>query len=237
MKKCVISFILIFSFLVIGCAKKVVTEVPTTNYKKEIEEYEKYQAQRKPSPSLWTDIGNYGTFFLDYKGRKVGDIVIVKIVESSSATNSNTTKTSKSTSYKMGITSLLGLPTNLGMNNFLNSGNQFDPNIDASTSNSFNGKGQKQKSDQVTATIAARVVDVLPSGNLVIEGHREIIVDQEKQIISVRGVIRQKDIDASNTVLSTAIADAQITYSGKGVLSDANKKGWLANVIDWVWPF
>ncbi|BAI81597.1 flagellar L-ring protein FlgH [Deferribacter desulfuricans SSM1] len=237
MKKNFTISLIILSFMFYGCAKKVVTEVPSTDYKKEIEEYRKYQAQKKPSPSLWTDMGNYGTFFLDYKGRKVGDIVIVKIVESSSATNSNTTKTSKSTSYKTGITNLLGLPTNLGMKNFLNSGNQFDPNIDASTSNSFNGKGQKQKSDQVTATIAARVIDVLPSGNLVIEGHREIIVDQEKQIISVKGVIRQKDIDATNTVLSTAIADAQITYTGKGMLSDVNKKGWLANVIDWVWPF
>ncbi|KAA0258766.1 flagellar basal body L-ring protein FlgH [Deferribacter autotrophicus] len=228
---------LIAALLFSGCAKKVVTEVPTTDYKKEIEEYRKYQASKKPSPSLWTDMGSYGTFFLDYKGRKVGDIVIVKIIESSSASNSNTVKTSKSTSYKTGITSLLGLPTHFGMTNFLNSGNKFDPNIDASTNNSFSGKGQKQKSDTVTATIAARVIDVLPSGNLVIEGHREIVVDQEKQVISVKGVIRQKDIDANNTVLSTAIADAQITYSGKGMLTDANKKGWLASVIDWVWPF
>ncbi|MGA1847554.1 flagellar basal body L-ring protein FlgH [Deferribacter abyssi] len=228
---------LIVGVLFSGCAKKVVTDVPAIDYKKEIEEYKKYQASKKPSPSLWTNMGNYGTFFLDYKGRKVGDIVIVKIVESSSASNSNTVKTSKSTSYKTGITSLFGLPIHLGMTNFLNSGSNFDPNIDATTNNSFSGKGQKQKSDTVTATIAARVIDVLPSGNLVIEGRREIVVDQEKQVISVKGVIRQKDIDANNTVLSTAIADAQISYSGKGVLTDANRKGWLASVIDWVWPF
>lgn len=80
-------------------------------------------------------------------------------------------------------------------------------------------------------------MDVLPSGNLVIEGQREIIVDQEKQVITVKGIIRQKDIDADNQVLSTAIADAQISYSGKGVISDSNKKGWLSNIIDWVWPF
>jgi len=71
----------------------------------------------------------------------------------------------------------------------------------------------------------------------VIEGQREIIVDQEKQVITVRGIIRQKDIDAANTVLSTAIADAQITYSGKGILTDSNRKGWLSSVIDWIWPF
>jgi flagellar L-ring protein precursor FlgH len=125
----------------------------------------------------------------------------------------------------------------MGMTNFLNKGNAFDPTVAADTSNSFNGSGAKQKSDKVTATIAARIVDILPSGNLVIEGNREILVDQEKQTISVKGIIRQKDIDASNTVLSTSIADAQITYTGKGVLSDANRKGWLSSVIDWVWPF
>ncbi|MEF3255756.1 MAG: flagellar basal body L-ring protein FlgH, partial [Deferribacterales bacterium] len=70
-----------------------------------------------------------------------------------------------------------------------------------------------------------------------IEGQREIVVDQEKQVITVKGIIRQKDIDADNTVLSTAIADAQISYSGKGVISDANRKGWLSNIIDWIWPF
>jgi flagellar L-ring protein precursor FlgH len=87
------------------------------------------------------------------------------------------------------------------------------------------------------ATIAARVVDVLPSGNLVIEGQREIIVDQEKQTISIRGVVRPKDIDSANTVLSTNIADAQINYTGDGIISDANRKGWMAQLIDWIWPF
>ncbi len=228
-----ITSIVIFS----GCASKVETNVPTADYKKEIEEYHKRTAPKAPTASLWTDIGNSSALFLDYKGRTIGDIVIVKIVESSSATNSNSTSASKTSSYDMGLTNLLGLPTNLGVKNFLGSGQPFDPTVKESTKNSFTGQGKKQKSDQVKATMAARVVDVLPSGNLVIEGQREIIVDQEKQVITVKGIIRQKDIDADNQVLSTAIADAQISYSGKGVISDSNKKGWLSNIIDWVWPF
>ncbi|MCX8083858.1 MAG: flagellar basal body L-ring protein FlgH [Calditerrivibrio sp.] len=223
--------------LLFGCATKMETNVPTADYKKEIEEYHKRTSPKAPTASLWTDIGNSSALFLDYKGRTIGDIVIVKIVESSSATNSNSTSASKTSSYDMGITSLLGLPTHLGMKNFLGSGSPFNPDIQESTKNSFTGQGKKQKSDQVKATMAARVVDVLPSGNLVIEGQREIIVDQEKQVITVKGIIRQKDIDADNQVLSTAIADAQISYSGKGVISDANKKGWLSNIIDWIWPF
>jgi len=220
-----------------GCAAKIETNVPTADYKKEIEEYHKKTTPKGPTASLWTDIGNSSALFLDYKGRTVGDIVIVKIVESSSASNTNSTSASKTSSYDMGIKNLLGLPTNLGIKNFLGSGNAFNPSVSESTKNSFTGQGKKQKSDQVKATMAARVIDVLPSGNLVIEGQREIIVDQEKQVITVRGIIRQKDIDADNQVLSTAIADAQISYSGKGIISDSNKKGWLGNIIDWIWPF
>jgi flagellar L-ring protein precursor FlgH len=235
-KRIILSFMFFITFY--GCSKSIDIDsnVSKVNYNDEVSNYNEV-LNRKHSPSLWTDMGNSGTLFLDYKGRTLGDIVIVRIVESSSASNSNTTKTSKSSQYNAGINSLLGLPLDLGMTNFLNSGKPFDPTIGANTANSFNGQGSKKKSDTVQATIAARIIDILPSGNLVIEGNREIIVDQEKQLISVKGIVRQKDIDADNTVLSTAIADAQISYSGKGVLSDANKKGWLANVIDWVWPF
>lgn len=226
--------------LLSGCAKPDVTPeamVPGRGYQKELEEYRvRDLAAQKPNPSLWVEVGSRGTLFLDYKGRNVGDIVIVKIVEQSSASNSISTATSKSNAYNAGVNNLMGLPLSLGMNNLLGAG-ALTPTLDASTENSFTGKGSKQKNDQVKATVATRILEILPSGNLVIEGHREIIVDQEKQVITLRGIVRQKDIDATNTVESTSIADAQISYSGNGVLSDSNKKGWLANAIDWVWPF
>jgi flagellar L-ring protein precursor FlgH len=227
--------------VVAGCAPKpapmVATDLPSGGYRQELEKYEIAQAARRPAPSLWADVGSHGTIFLDYKARLIGDVVIVRIVESSSARNSNNTSTNRTTSYDANIAAFLGLPVNFGINNFLNSGNAFDPTISASTNNSFSGQGSIQRSDSISATIAARVVEILPSGNLVIEGQREIIVDQEKQTITIRGIVRQKDIDASNTVASTAIADAQIRYFGNGVLTDANRKGWLATFFDWVWPF
>jgi flagellar L-ring protein precursor FlgH len=224
-----------------GCSAKetalVATDMPSGGYRQEMEEYERAQAQRKPSPSLWADVGSNGTLFLDYKARLVGDVVIVRIEETASARNSNNTSTNRSSNYDAGITSLMGLPLNFGMTDILGTGNAFDPTIAAATNNSFAGEGSKARSDTITATIAARVVEILPSGNLVIEGQREIVVDQEKQTITIRGVVRQKDIDATNTVLSSAIADAQIKYTGDGVITDANRKGWLATIIDWVWPF
>ena len=233
----IISVFFIAFVIFSGCSKKpVASSLGNISAQEEVSKYNKALEEKKPSSSLWADVGSSGTLFLDYKGRTLGDIIIVKIVESSSATNSNSTKTSRASSYSSGITNLLGLPLNMGMTNFLNQGKPFDPTIDSDSSNTFKGSGSKQKSDKVQATIAARIVDILPSGNLVIEGNREIVVDQEKQSITVRGIIRQKDIDADNTVLSTAIADAQISYSGDGIITDANKKGWLSNLLEWIWP-
>lgn len=221
-----------------SCAYKAEKIPSTTTYNSEVAEYYQAMRQSENRGSLWSDLkSNNGTLFLDYKARNIGDIVIVQIIESSSASNTNTTQTSKSSNYNASVNNFLGMPMSLGINDFLGMGNPFNPIVGAQTNNNFQGDGSKQKADSVQATIAARIIDILPSGNLVIEGNREIVVDQEKQFISVKGVIRQKDIDANNVVLSTSIADAQIAYSGKGMLTDVNKKGWLAHFVDWVWPF
>ena len=235
------ALIPVIALVFAGCASKetaqISTDLPSGGYKKEMEEYEKAQEMKRPTSSLWADVGSHGTIFLDYKARLIGDVVIVRIVESASANNSNNTSTGRTSNYNANIANILGIPTNLGIDNFLNTGQPFDPTIGANTSNSFSGQGSKARSDSISATIAARVVEILPSGNLVIEGQREIIVDQEKQTITIKGIVRQKDIDANNTIPSTAIADAQIRYYGDGVITDANRKGWLATFVDWIWPF
>ncbi len=207
------------------------------SYQKELEEYKKQLAARKPSPSLWMATGAKGSLFLDYKGRHVGDIIIVEIVEKASATNSNSTATSKSQSTESTLTNLMGLPLNMGVNNLLGTGNPLNMDNGLESSNSFSGSGSKSKTDTIKGTIAARVTEVLPSGNLVIEGHREIIVDHEKQTITLSGIVRQKDVDSANTVKSTSIADAKIAYSGQGMLTDSNKPGWLMTLLSWIMPF
>lgn len=235
-----VIIISVVSGLSLACAAKPepITAVPSNGYISEIEAYKRQEAERnRPNPSLWADVGSNGTIFLDYKARRIGDVVIVKIVETSSASNSSANSTSKSTANNSSITAMMGLPLNFGSNNFLGSGSGFQPTIGTNTSNSHSGQGSTTKSDKVSATIAARIVDIMPSGNLVIEGNREIIIDQEKQTITIRGIVRQKDIDATNVVASTAIADASITYSGAGVTTSATKKGWFSRFLDVVWPF
>lgn len=238
MKKILLIFLT--AAISVACAAKpeTISAVPSSGYMSEIEAYKRQEAERnKPNPSLWADVGSNGTIFLDYKARRIGDVVIVKIMETSSASNSTSNSTKKSTTNNSSVTAMMGLPLNFGMNNFLGSGSGFQPSIGTSTNNSHSGQGSTTKTDKVSATIAARIVDIMPSGNLVIEGNREIIIDQEKQTITLRGLVRQKDIDASNVVASTAIADAQIMYSGSGTTSTATKKGWFSRFLDIVWPF
>ena len=85
--------------------------------------------------------------------------------------------------------------------------------------------------------MAARVIRVLPGGMLQIEGAREIRVNEETEYMVVRGLIRAKDVDAENSILSTQIADASIEYYGKGVLTDKQKPGWFTRLMDNIWPF
>lgn len=238
MKK--ILLLTIISLMAASCASKTdtISSVPSSGYLSEIEAYKRQEAERnKPNPSLWADVGSNGTIFLDYKARRIGDVVIVKILETSSASNSSTNSTKRTTTNNSSVTAMMGLPLNFGSNNFLGSGSGFQPSIGTSTNNSHSGQGSTVKSDRVSATIAARIVDIMPSGNLVIEGNREIVIDQEKQTITLKGIVRQKDIDATNVVASTAIADAQITYSGSGTNSSAMKKGWFSRFLDIIWPF
>lgn len=239
MKIRILLMIAAAAILFTGCAKKPEfdNQALKNSYQKELEEYKRQMDARKPTPSLWMEASAKGSLFLDYKGRHVGDIIIVEIMETTTASNSNSTSTSKSSSNNSTLTSLLGLPTNLGITNMLGSGNPLSLDNSLSADSAFDGSGSKSKTDRIQGTIAARVTEVLPSGNLIIEGHKELIVDQEKQMVTLSGIVRQKDLDASNTVESTKIADAKIAYSGQGILSDSNKPGWLTTLLSWIMPF
>ena len=101
----------------------------------------------------------------------------------------------------------------------------------------FDGSGTTQRSGDLTAFITTKVIEVLPNGNLKIEGTREVKVNNEKQLIILSGIIRPRDISPGNIILSTYVADAKIEYSGSGVIHDRQRPGWMTRIIDIVWPF
>jgi flagellar L-ring protein FlgH len=199
-----------------------------------------YAKKSKPvlqEGALWPGDTSENLLFQDNKARKVGDIVTVTINETSNSSQSATTNTSKDTTINMQAPSILGLPASLGVQNFLGMGSQFDPTVSASVANSSQGNGTVSRNGSLTGTISALITEILPSGNFKIEGRRSVTVNQEEQILVLRGIVRPQDINFDNTILSTLVADASISLTGEGVVADEQRKGWLAKILSKVWPF
>nr|WP_026841149.1 MULTISPECIES: flagellar basal body L-ring protein FlgH [Citrifermentans] len=168
----------------------------------------------------------------DMKARRRGDIITVVISENASASKKASTGTSRGSSISAGIPKLLGLETT-AIKNWAD----LSDLLNASFSSKFDGSGSTSRQETLQATISAKVVDVIPNGNLLIEGRRNVKVNNEDQIIILTGTVRGRDVSADNTISSALIADAKIAYSGKGIISDRQKPGWLLNALDKIWPF
>ena len=202
---------------------------------------EVYPLSEPSEGSLWADTGST-KLFVDMRAREVGDLVTVQISETPSAKLDANTKTSRDSSIEAGITDLLGYLKALetdkgrkhgGMTSRFDRTSMFKANFKPS----FDGKGTSDRSANVVASITARVVQVLPNGNLRISGHREVKVNNETEYITISGIIRPEDIQQNNVIQSTYIADARVEYAGKGVLADKQRPGWLMRILDNVWPF
>lgn len=192
---------------------------------------------QRPAPqmgSIWQGENAQNSLFVDRKARGIGDIITIIISESSTGNNKAGTDTSRDSSTDADITALLGLETSI-LNANKNMGGQIK--IGGSSSNSLKGAGNTSRGNTLTAKITARVIRVLENGNLMIEGRRQVTVNAEDQFIVITGVIRPDDITTSNLIASQYIADAQIFYTGKGIVNDKLRPGWLTRVVDWVWPF
>lgn len=189
--------------------------------------------------SLWTEAGHQ--LFLDKRARSVGDTVTIDIVENASSELEANTETSRDSSIDGSISNALGYVRYLEEKNprfqIGQSGSLVDQLFKASLENEFKGEAKSDRKGVVTASIGARVIEVLPNGNLVLFGRRETKVNAETQFITVTGLARPEDIDADNRIQSIYIADARIEYFGKGVLADKQKPGIVMRVLDHIWPF
>jgi len=173
------------------------------------------------------------SMFADKRARGVGDIVTILVQENNAATKENSTKTARSSSTDASLNTFLFSPAASGL---LSKGGQM-PAMNFGAKNSFDGGGTINNSEKITARIAVRVIDVLPNGNLVIEGKRQTSFAGEKQDAVLRGTVRSEDVSANNTIYSYNIADATIQYTSKGTISDSQRKGWFSRAWDKVSPF
>ena len=176
--------------------------------------------------------------FSDHKAMHVNDIVTVMITESAKSTNTASRAHSKSDSLALGG----GVGTNNGgsdtVSNLVDGLNKVSNiGFSADSSSTFSGSGSTSKDASFSTTISARIIKVLQNGNYFIEGRREIMIDNEKQIIQLSGVIRPYDIDQNNQIGSSQIADAKIYYGNQGDMDRSTQRGWGSKIANAVWPF
>ncbi|MDY0191435.1 MAG: flagellar basal body L-ring protein FlgH [Desulfuromonas sp.] len=191
------------------------------------------EAPKPTTPgSLWTT--NRGSLFVDNRAGHVGDILTVVIAEQAEASKEASTSTGRSTSASADITSLFGLESNIA-----NINKAIDPSnlISAGYTNDFAGTGSTSRKEDLVATLTTRVVEVLPNGTLRISGSKSVTVNHEQQLIHLSGIVRQQDITVGNLINSKYILDANIVYTGKGVIDEKQKPGWLLRLLDNVTPF
>ncbi len=180
-----------------------------------------YELRREPTAgSLYADQRGW---LEDDRANTVGDILVIQIDERETATRQSTTNLSRKGSNNYGMGSAVGLMAKL-QRKFPN----IDPTqlLSTTSENKFDGSGRMAKSGQLSATLPVRVKEIMPNGDLFVEGTNVVMVSNEEHHLYVSGIVRRVDIKADNTVLSSRIANAEIEYIGRGDVSDQQRPGW-----------
>lgn len=178
--------------------------------------------------SLWHD-ESARPIYADKHASGVGDILTVVVQEVTTATKNNETKTEKNSSLTAAITSFL-YPGFLTYKKAM-------PAVQYNSDLKHDGSGAINNSEAIVAHVAVKVIEVLPNRNLLVEGRRETSFAKEHQTIVLHGVVRPEDIQPDNTVLSYNVADATISITGAGTVSDTTRKGWFTQIWDKLNPF
>jgi flagellar L-ring protein precursor FlgH len=173
-------------------------------------------------------------FFKDQRAQQVGDLVTVKVLVTDKANLDNETKRSRTNNESFGTANLFGAETKIPS---VLPGATASALLNADGKSSSEGAGSVSRKEELVTSVAAVVTQVLPNGNLVIEGKQEIRVNFEVRELIVAGVIRPEDIEAGNTVESSKIAEARIAYGGRGQISDVQQPRYGQQVLDIVLPF
>lgn len=208
--------------LLAGC-----TTVPPTNVHQPM--------TARPMPRMESQIANGSIYqagtgrplFEDRRARYIGDTITVKITESTTASTKSNTKLDKSNTATASVSGLSGLPGKglLGLD------------LNASSANAFSGKGEAANNNVFTGSMTVTVIDVMPNGNLLVSGEKQVAVGHEQEFVRISGVVNPSYVDSFNTVESSKIADARIEYKSSGQVSEGQIMGWLARFFLNVMPF
>lgn len=194
--------------------------------------------EKRSANSLWTPGAR--TFFRDQRARRVGDIVKVTINIADKADMNNKTDAKRNNTDNVGITGVFGLesriPGWLPGSKEANAANLGDL-VNVTGKNNHAGEGKIARNENIQTQVAAIVTQILPNGNLVIKGRQEVRVNYELREITVEGIARVEDISSENSISSDQIAEARISYGGRGHITDVQQPRWGSQVIDAISPF
>jgi len=179
------------------------------------------------SESIWLNAGEKARLvYSDHRASRPGDILTIVVNENTNNIATKETKANKTSTVQDSIASW-----------FLGSQAAKSKNMNLTGSNQYDGKGNITDQEQVQANIAVMVTDILPNGNLLIEGVRSVSYSGEKQYIVLQGIVRPEDVSITNTIPSTQVANATISIKDEGDLANTQKKGWLLKLNDFLNPF
>jgi flagellar L-ring protein precursor FlgH len=179
--------------------------------------------------SLWSPSSRLTDMAFDLRARNVDDLVTILVVERASAVAKGSTKTARQSNAKASVSALAGIPSPVGA---------LANMVGVSGDQQLDGQGQTSRETVLSTTLSARVTHVLPNGNLVVEGAKNVEVNSEHQLVTVRGVIRPFDLTTANVVRSDRLAQMEIRISGKGVVEDAIRRPFfLYRILLGILPF
>jgi flagellar L-ring protein FlgH len=175
-----------------------------------------------PDGAIYHDSQNL-ELFSDPRAHRIGDILTIELVENTQASKKASTKTSKTNKDDIASPTLFGKSASIAGHPL-----SFGLNSD----HAFAGDGESSQSNQLSGQITVTVAERIPNGNLVVRGEKWLTINQGQELVRIAGIVRPQDIGQDNTVASTRVANANIAYTGRGSLADANTQGWLSRFFN-----
>ncbi|WP_407351598.1 flagellar basal body L-ring protein FlgH [Luteimonas sp. R10] len=170
--------------------------------------------------------GNGGglALFSDRRARGIGDLLTINLLENTTAQTAASTSVGKESEFSLAAPSVFGAPVTIGGRDVLSAS--------VSGGRDFDGTGRSAQSNKLQGQLTVTVVDVLPNGNLVVEGQKDMRLNQGDELVQIQGIVRPADIGPDNTVPSGRVADARIAYGGRGAIAQSNSMGWLSRFFN-----
>jgi flagellar L-ring protein precursor FlgH len=190
-------------------------------------------APASPSGSLWSDAGPGAALVRDTRAFRVNDLLTIRVNEASNGESEASTGLSRKANVKLGAKTALGLENPNAQPGRFNLADV----LDASTDSKHDGQGKTSRSNTLSASLTARVRRVLPNGDLVIAGQKIVVVNRDRQLLTLVGSVRPVDVRADNTVSSSLVGDLTVRLWGRGEVDDTVREGWFVRLMHRLWPF